>query len=565
MLRQRTLKSLISASGVGLHTGPESPASRCGPRSRTPESCSAASISPRRSTFLRAPSWSANRGLPRRLVSGEVKVHTVEHLMSALGGLGVDNAYVDLDAPELPIMDGSAAPFVLLIQQAGIEEQAAPKKFLRVTHRVEVRDGDKWARLEPYEGYQPVVLDRVPPPGDRAHHAGVTVDFAETSYLKEIARARTFGFMHEVEDLRESGLALGGGLDNAVVLDEYRVLNSEGLRFADEFIRHKLLDAIGDLYLLGSPLLGSVHRAQVRARAQQPSAARSARRHGGARAGDVRARRGSARRRSAPGGSVFLGDRCPKDRRPCGRDRARNHGACLGVHRRAQMAAPRLADLQVRRFRPGVRACSVCGGGTFSHAIAPLRRSSASSAARAGDGLIVACRRLSESSVSVENCAAFCAAAACVCDAFGCTRTETELTCQRWLHKKRLREGASSLSLAAAAEFAASKHDLPVPEIRRRGPGWPGPRKESAPPAPPARGFRALSPAGAAGRSRPERIRSILGRCAGNRVTGGSSADYPDLGPAGQGEVSHAVAGTWSGPPSPRCSLFARRPWACTG
>jgi len=191
------------------------------------------------------------------LVRDGVKIYTVEHLMSALGGLGIDNAYVDLDAPEVPIMDGSAAPFVLLLQQAGLTEQAAPKKFLRVTRRVEVQDGDKWARLEPYEGYRLAFsIDFKHPVIERSTQS-VSIDFAETSYLKEIARARTFGFMHEVEDLRESGLALGGGLDNAVVLDEYRVLNADGLRFADEFIRHKLLDAIGDLYILGKPLLGA--------------------------------------------------------------------------------------------------------------------------------------------------------------------------------------------------------------------------------------------------------------------------------------------------------------------
>jgi UDP-3-O-[3-hydroxymyristoyl] N-acetylglucosamine deacetylase len=177
--------------------------------------------------------------------------------MSALGGLGIDNAYVDLDAAEVPIMDGSASPFVLLIQQAGIVEQAAPKRFLRLTRRVEVREADKWARLDPYEGYKLSFTIEFKHPVIERSTQSVEVDFAETSYLKEIARARTFGFMHEVETLRESGLALGGGLDNAVVLDEYRVLNAEGLRFADEFIRHKLLDAIGDLYLLGKPLLAA--------------------------------------------------------------------------------------------------------------------------------------------------------------------------------------------------------------------------------------------------------------------------------------------------------------------
>lgn len=191
------------------------------------------------------------------LVQGEVKVYTVEHLMSALAGLGVDNAFVDLDGPEVPIMDGSAATFVLLLQQAGIEEQAAPKRFLRVRKRIEASDGDKWAVLEPYEGFKLSFSIAYNHPVIEKSTTSLSVDFAETSYLKEVARARTYGFMHDVEDLRESGLALGGGLENAVVLDEYRVLNSEGLRFADEFIRHKVLDAIGDLYLLGKPLLGA--------------------------------------------------------------------------------------------------------------------------------------------------------------------------------------------------------------------------------------------------------------------------------------------------------------------
>jgi UDP-3-O-[3-hydroxymyristoyl] N-acetylglucosamine deacetylase len=256
MLRQRTLKTLIRASGVGLHTGQKV---RIALRPAPVDT----GIVFRRVDLpvpLEIPARAELVGearLASTLVKGDAKVHTVEHLMSALSGLGIDNAYVDLDAAELPIMDGSAAPFVLLLQQAGIVEQSAPKKFARVKRRVEVVEGDKWARLEPYDGFRLSFSIEFRHPVIERSTQAVTVDFAETSYLKEIARARTFGFMHDVEALRESGLALGGGLDNAVVLDEYRVLNAEGLRFADEFIRHKLLDAIGDLYLLGRPLLGA--------------------------------------------------------------------------------------------------------------------------------------------------------------------------------------------------------------------------------------------------------------------------------------------------------------------
>ena len=256
MLRQRTLKSLISASGVGLHTGQKV---RITLRPAPPDT----------GIVFRRIDLASPVDIPARaelvgetklcsgLVKAEVKVYTVEHLMSALAGLGIDNAFVDLDAPELPIMDGSASPFALLLQQAGIEEQLAAKKFLRVKKPIEIREGDKWARLEPYAGFRlSFSIDFRHPVIERSTQS-VTVDFAETSYLKEIARARTFGFMHEVEDLRDSGFALGGGLENAVVLDEQGVLNADGLRFADEFIRHKLLDAIGDLYLLGRPLLGA--------------------------------------------------------------------------------------------------------------------------------------------------------------------------------------------------------------------------------------------------------------------------------------------------------------------
>jgi UDP-3-O-[3-hydroxymyristoyl] N-acetylglucosamine deacetylase len=256
MLKQRTLKSLIRAKGVGLHTGQK-------------VNMTLRPAQPDTGIVFRRVDLESPVDIPARadrvgetrlsscLVHQDVKVYTVEHLMSALAGLGVDNAYVDLDGPEVPIMDGSAAPFALLLQQAGLAEQVAPKRFLRVTRTVEVREGDKWARLEPYEGLRlSFSIDFNHPVIDKTRQS-VSVDFAETSYLKEIARARTFGFMHDVERLREDGLGLGGGLDNALVLDEYRVLNAEGLRFADEFIRHKVLDAIGDLYLLGRPMLGA--------------------------------------------------------------------------------------------------------------------------------------------------------------------------------------------------------------------------------------------------------------------------------------------------------------------
>jgi UDP-3-O-[3-hydroxymyristoyl] N-acetylglucosamine deacetylase len=256
MLRQRTLKSLVSASGVGLHTGQKvrmtlrpAPADT-GIVFRRIDLASPVDI-PARAELVGETRMSSC------LVRDGVKVSTVEHLMSALAGLGVDNAYVDLDAPELPIMDGSAGPFVLLLQQAGLEQQAAPKRFLRVLRRVQVTDGDKWARLDPYDGYKLSFSIDFRHPVIESSTQSVTLDFAETSFVNEIARARTFGFMHDVEDLRESGLALGSGLDNAVVLDEDRVLNAGGLRFADEFIRHKLLDANGDLYLLGKPLLAA--------------------------------------------------------------------------------------------------------------------------------------------------------------------------------------------------------------------------------------------------------------------------------------------------------------------
>jgi UDP-3-O-[3-hydroxymyristoyl] N-acetylglucosamine deacetylase len=191
------------------------------------------------------------------LVKGAVRVSTVEHLMSAFAGLGIDNAYADVSAREVPIMDGSAGPFVFLLQSAGIEEQNAPKKFIRILQPVEVREGDKWVRFDPHDGFKVELgIDFAHPVFDRTRQS-VCVDFSTTSYVKEVSRARTFGFMQDVETMRAQGLALGGSLDNAIVMDEYRVLNSDGLRYEDEFVKHKALDAIGDLYLLGHPLIGA--------------------------------------------------------------------------------------------------------------------------------------------------------------------------------------------------------------------------------------------------------------------------------------------------------------------
>ncbi|MGD8325267.1 MAG: UDP-3-O-acyl-N-acetylglucosamine deacetylase, partial [Gammaproteobacteria bacterium] len=184
------------------------------------------------------------------------KVSTVEHLLAAMAGLGIDNAYVDLTAAEVPIMDGSAAPFVFLLQSAGITDLSAPKRFIRILEPVEVRDGDKWARLTPHDGFRLKFQIDFDHPALRKHRQESELDFSATAFLKEISRARTFGFLRDLENLRSKDLTLGGSFDNAIVMDEYRVLNEDGLRFADEFVRHKILDAVGDLYLLGSCLIG---------------------------------------------------------------------------------------------------------------------------------------------------------------------------------------------------------------------------------------------------------------------------------------------------------------------
>jgi len=256
VVKQRTLKKAISATGVGLHTGDKvtltlSPAA--------PDS----GIVFRRTDLPGSPEIKVQPDLVKdtRLCSAlednGARVATVEHLLSALAGLGIDNILISMDASEVPIMDGSSGPFVYLLQSAGIVEQAAAKKFIKIKKMVEVIDGDKWVRFEPYFGFKiDFTIDFNHPVFD---HSGkrVTIDFADNSYIKEISRARTFGFMHEVEYLRSNGLARGGSLDNAIVLDEYRVLNGDGLRYEDEFAKHKVLDAIGDLYVLGHPLIGA--------------------------------------------------------------------------------------------------------------------------------------------------------------------------------------------------------------------------------------------------------------------------------------------------------------------
>jgi UDP-3-O-[3-hydroxymyristoyl] N-acetylglucosamine deacetylase len=256
MFKQRTLKSAIRATGVGLHTG-EKVAMTLRP-ARPNTGIVFRRVDTPKPIDLRADAFRVgDTRLSTSLEEGDVKVATIEHLMSAFAGLGVDNAYVDLSGSEVPIMDGSAAPFVFLIQSAGIEEQPAAKRFFRIKRPVEVRDGDKWARFEPFEGLKlsfSIVFDH---PVFEKSAQEASVDFAETSYVKEVARARTFGFMQDVEAMRSSGLAQGGSLENAIVMDEYRVLNAEGLRFGDEFVKHKLLDAIGDLYLIGHPLIGA--------------------------------------------------------------------------------------------------------------------------------------------------------------------------------------------------------------------------------------------------------------------------------------------------------------------
>jgi UDP-3-O-[3-hydroxymyristoyl] N-acetylglucosamine deacetylase len=255
MLQQRTLKTAIKTTGVGLHTGVRVDLNL---RPAAPET----GIVFHRvdlANVVTIPARATNVGdtrLSTTLTHGGASISTVEHLLSALAGLGIDNLHIDVAGPEVPIMDGSAGPFVFLLQSAGIVEQPAPKRYLRILTPVEVHDGDKWARFEPFSGFKLDFTIDFPHPLFGTENRHVVIDFARHSYVKEVARARTFGFMQDVEAMRSAGLALGGSLQNAIVLDDTRVLNSEGLRYDNEFAKHKVLDAIGDIYLLGHPLIG---------------------------------------------------------------------------------------------------------------------------------------------------------------------------------------------------------------------------------------------------------------------------------------------------------------------
>ena len=261
MLRQRTLKTAIRATGVGLHTGEKvymtlrPAAANTGIIFRRVDLDEPVDIAA-------DPERVGETMLGTTLVKGSVKVATVEHLMSALAGLGIDNVYVDLSAPEVPIMDGSAAPFVFLLQSAGIEEQNAAKRFVRIKRKIRIEDGDKWAQLTPFDGFKVNFgIDFNHPVFNKlSQHA--SIDFSSSSFLKEVSRARTFCFLRDVETLREKNLTLGGSMDNAIVLDDYRILNEDGLRYANEFVIHKILDAIGDIYLLGRTVIGefSAHK-----------------------------------------------------------------------------------------------------------------------------------------------------------------------------------------------------------------------------------------------------------------------------------------------------------------
>jgi UDP-3-O-[3-hydroxymyristoyl] N-acetylglucosamine deacetylase len=258
MIKQRTLKNVVRATGVGLHSGDKVY------MTLRPAAVDTGIVF-RRVDFAEPVEIKAtahNVGdtlLSTTLVQGDVRVSTVEHLLSALAGLGIDNCYIDLSAAEVPIMDGSAGPFVFLLQSAGIEEQGAAKRFVRIKKTITLKDGDRWARFEPFDGFKVGFSIDFNHPAFTKAGSRAEIDFSTTSFVKEVSRARTFGFMKDIEMLRERNLALGGSMDNAIVLDDYRVLNEDGLRYEDEFVKHKILDAIGDLYLLGHSLIGAYY------------------------------------------------------------------------------------------------------------------------------------------------------------------------------------------------------------------------------------------------------------------------------------------------------------------
>jgi UDP-3-O-[3-hydroxymyristoyl] N-acetylglucosamine deacetylase len=255
MIKQRTLKNIIRATGVGLHSGEKVYLTLKPAPVNTGIVFCRADLNP----MVQIPARAENVGdttLSTTLVSGDTKVDTVEHLLSAMAGLGIDNAYVELSASEVPIMDGSAGPFVFLIQSAGLEEQDAAKKFIRILKEVTVEEGGKRATFLPFEGFKVSFEIDFDHPVFRNRTQSATVDFSSTSFVKEVSRARTFGFMSDIEYLRKHNLALGGSVENAIVVDKDGVLNEDGLRYEDEFVKHKILDAIGDLYLLGNSLIG---------------------------------------------------------------------------------------------------------------------------------------------------------------------------------------------------------------------------------------------------------------------------------------------------------------------
>jgi len=280
MIRQRTLRNAIKATGVGLHTGEKVYLTLC------PAPINAGIVFRRvdLDPVVEIPARAENvreTTLSTTLIANGEKVSTVEHLLAAMAGLGIDNAFVDVSASEVPIMDGSAGPFVFLIQSAGIEEQNAAKKFIRIKRPVTVEDEDKTASFLPFDGFKVSFSIDFDHPVFRERSPHAEIDFSSTSFVKEVSRARTFGFMHEIEYLRSQGLARGGSVDNAIVVDEYRILNQDGLRYDDEFVKHKILDAIGDLYLLGYGVIGeyrahksghALNNAVLRALIAQPDA-----------------------------------------------------------------------------------------------------------------------------------------------------------------------------------------------------------------------------------------------------------------------------------------------------